>query len=49
MDERTVKLASKLRADPAVSVGEVCEAVGVSKSTLYRHVGPGGTVRKRPR
>jgi AcrR family transcriptional regulator len=46
MDERKVRLASKLMADPAVSVEEVCEAVGVSKSTLYRHVGPDGTVRK---
>lgn len=49
MDGRKVKLASKLMADPAVSVEEVCEAVGVSKSTLYRHVGPDGTVRKQPR
>ena len=48
MDERKVKLASKLMRDPAVSVDEVCEAVGVSKSTLYRHVGPDGTLRKRP-
>ena len=47
MDERKVKLASRLMRDPAVSVDEVCEAVGVSKSTLYRHVGPDGTVRKR--
>jgi DNA invertase Pin-like site-specific DNA recombinase len=48
MTARKVELASKLMADPAVSVDEVCEAVGVSKSTLYRHVGPDGTVRKRP-
>ena len=48
MDERKVRLASKLMTDPAVSVDEVCAAVGVSKSTLYRHVSPDGAVRKRP-
>ena len=48
MDERKVALASRLMRDPDVTVDEVCEAVGVSKSTLYRHVAPDGTVRKRP-
>ena len=48
MDERKVTLAAKLMKDPEVSVAEVCEAIGVSQATLYRYVGPSGTIRKRP-
>ena len=48
MTAQKVRLASKLMADPSVKVDEVCAAVDVSKSTLYRHVGPDGSVRKRP-
>lgn len=48
MTARKVDLAAKLMADPAVSVDEVCEAVGVGRSTLYRYVSPDGVVRKRP-
>ncbi len=47
MTARDIQIASKLMADPSVRVDEVCSAVGVSKSTLYRHIGPDGTVRKR--
>ena len=47
MDEQKVKLASRLMQDPELSVGEVCAAVGVSSATLYRYVGPEGTIRKR--
>lgn len=45
MTPRKIELASKLMRDSSVSVAEVCEAVGVSRSTLYRYVAPDGTVR----
>lgn len=47
LDGRKLELASKLMADPEVSVAEVCEAVGVSPATLYRYVGPDGSVRRK--
>ena len=47
MDEQTVKLASRLMKDPELSIAEVCAAVGVSSATLYRYVGPEGTIRER--
>ena len=45
MDVRKVALASRLMRDPSISVAEVCAAVGVGKSTLYRYVAPDGRVR----
>ncbi len=45
MTTEKVKIASRLMQDPMVSVPEVCRTVGVSRSTLYRHIGPDGTVR----
>ena len=48
MDAAKVRLASRLMKDPETTVGEVCKAVGVSSATLYRYVGPDGTIRKMP-
>ena len=28
------------------AVGEVCDTLGISKSTFYRYVGPDGDIRK---
>lgn len=47
MDDQKVKLASRLMKDPEMSVEEICGAVGVSSATLYRYVGPDGTIRRR--
>jgi DNA invertase Pin-like site-specific DNA recombinase len=46
MDERKVALAARLLRDRETPIRDVCEAVGVSKATLYRYVGPDGTPRK---
>lgn len=46
MDEAKIKLASRLMKDPELTVGEICETLGVSSSTLYRFVGPDGELRK---
>jgi DNA invertase Pin-like site-specific DNA recombinase len=47
MDDRKVALAARLMKDRDVPISEVCEAVGVSKATLYRYVKPDGTPRER--
>jgi len=45
MDDRKIALAGKLMRNRETPVSEVCEAVGVSRATLYRYVGPDGTPR----
>jgi DNA invertase Pin-like site-specific DNA recombinase len=40
-----VKMAAHLMQDPGVAVKEVCQILGVSRSTLYRYVGPSGDAR----
>lgn len=47
MDERKIALASKLMGDREVSIPEVCEAVGVSSSTLYRYLTSNGVPRQK--
>lgn len=46
MDEEKLALASKMLKNGEIPVGEVCQAVGVSRSTLYRHLKPDGSVRE---
>lgn len=43
-----VKMAARLMQDPNVSAKEVCQTLGVSRTTLYRYVSPSGEVRSRP-
>ena len=45
MDEKKLALASAMLKNREIPVREVCEAVGVSRSTLYRHLKPDGTAR----
>lgn len=40
MDNRKIALARELMADPEYSAAEICETLGVSSSTLYRHASP---------
>ena len=47
MDERKFALAARLMRDRDVPISEVCEAVGVSRATLYRYLNPDGTPRER--
>jgi len=49
MSPAKVELASRMMSDPKTSIAQVCEAVGVSDSTLYRYVGPDGTIRQMPK
>jgi DNA invertase Pin-like site-specific DNA recombinase len=48
MDAKKVALASKLMRDRETPMSEVCEAVGVSRATLYRYLEPDGTPRENP-
>ncbi len=45
VDEKKLALASAMLKNKEIPVREVCEAVGVSRSTLYRHLKPDGTAR----
>ena len=41
-----LKMATSLMKDPTVSIKEICKNLGVSRTTLYRYVGPQGTLRQ---
>jgi DNA invertase Pin-like site-specific DNA recombinase len=45
MDRKKIALASKLMRDRETPISEICEAVGVSRATIYRYVKPDGTPR----
>jgi DNA invertase Pin-like site-specific DNA recombinase len=47
MDAQKIALASNLMKARVMPVSEVCEAVAVSRATLYRYVKPDGTPRER--
>ena len=48
MTPEQVKMASHLMQDPAIDVKEIVRTLGVSRSTLYRYVGPTGELRWPP-
>lgn len=45
MTPAKVKMAAQLIHNPQTSVREICATLNVSKSTLYRYIGPDGSVR----
>jgi len=45
MTPEKLKMAVRLMKDPEVSISEICRTLDVSKSTLYRYVGPSGELR----
>src|SRR3954454_22608523 len=46
MTAAKLRLAQAAMADPETSVGELCRELGVTRQTLYRHVGPAGELRE---
>jgi transposase len=44
MSPEKVQTASTLMANQRLSIPEICKALGVSRSTLYRYVGPRGEI-----
>lgn len=45
MTAEKVKLAARLMKDPNVSAQEICQMLGISRTTLYRYISPSGEVR----
>lgn len=39
LDDKQIALARRMHDDPATTVADICRAVGVSRATLYRHLG----------
>ena len=46
MTAAKLRLAMAAMADPETNVGELCRELGVTRQTLYRHVGPVGVLRE---
>lgn len=46
MTPEKVRMAARLMQDPDVSTVEICQTLGVSRTTLYRYVSPNGEVRQ---
>jgi DNA invertase Pin-like site-specific DNA recombinase len=40
-----ITMAASLMKDPSVSVKDICRNLGISRTTLYRYVGPQGKIR----
>jgi DNA-binding phage protein len=47
MDQKKISPVSKLIGDREKPFSEVCDAVGVSRATLYRYLEPDGSPRWR--
>ena len=46
MAEEKIKMAASLMKDPSVSIKEICRHLSVSRTTLYRYIGPQGEIRQ---
>ena len=46
MTPAKLRLAQATMADHATKVGDLCRELGVTRQTLYRHVGPTGELRE---
>jgi DNA invertase Pin-like site-specific DNA recombinase len=49
MTAAKVRLAAASMGKAGTNIGELCAELGVSRQTLYRHVGPDGTLREQGR
>lgn len=45
MTPAKVRLAMASMGQPGTNVGDLCEEIGVTRQTLYRHVSPAGELR----
>jgi DNA invertase Pin-like site-specific DNA recombinase len=46
MTSAKLRLAQAAMADPETNVGDLCRELGITRQTLYRHVGPTGELRE---
>ena len=47
MTSAKVRMAMAAMGQPGTNIGELCRELGVTRQTLYRHVGPDGSVRQQ--
>lgn len=47
MPMEKIKMAASLMKDPSLSVKDICRNLGISRTTLYRYVGPQGQIREK--
>ena len=47
MTAAKLRLAMASMGKPETAIGELCTELGISRQTLYRHVGPDGSIRRR--
>lgn len=45
MTDKDIQVASKLMSDPDMSISDICRTLRISRTTLYRYVGPQGERR----
>ncbi len=45
MTAAKIRLAMAAMGQPETKVGELCRELGITRQTLYRHVGPDGSIR----
>jgi hypothetical protein len=45
MTAAKLRLASAATGQPETKVGDLCEELGITRQTLYRHVSPKGELR----
>jgi transposase-like protein len=45
MTAAKLRLAMAAMGKPETRIGELCQELGVSRQTLYRHVAPDGSLR----
>jgi DNA invertase Pin-like site-specific DNA recombinase len=45
MTPAKLHLAMAAMGQPETHIGALCKELGITRQTLYRHVGPGGTLR----
>ncbi len=46
MTDEKMKRTAKLMKSSDYSINEICEMVGISRTTLYRYLKPDGTLRQ---
>jgi DNA invertase Pin-like site-specific DNA recombinase len=46
MTKAKLRLAQLAMGKPETRIGELCRELGITRQTLYRHVGPDGSLRK---
>ena len=49
MTAAKIRLAQAAMGKPETVVGELCKELGITRQTIYRYVGPDGSLREQGR